>query len=101
MCAFLQKLFFLMQNLSFAPFQVQNPCVFCTKISRSDLWKRSNRLRKARRAQQVFIALRIRVWYDTVKTIGGGGITVVRIAILEDEAPVQEDLAGYLRRYTR
>ena len=26
---------------------------------------------------------------------------MVRIAILEDEAPVREDLAGYLRRYTR
>ena len=26
---------------------------------------------------------------------------MIRIAILEDEAPVREDLAGYLRRYTR
>ena len=45
--------------------------LFCTKPRRSDLWKRSNRSQKARRTQQVFIALRIRVWYDTVKTIGG------------------------------
>lgn len=26
---------------------------------------------------------------------------MIRIAVLEDEAPVREELAGYLRRYTR